>query len=67
MLHTRGLLQSVLRMHVAPGCIFFAEPQPTASHDETIIKPRTRDADISILQIGFRSRESQAARSYHNC
>jgi hypothetical protein len=29
---------------------FFAELQPTTSHDETIIKPRTRNADISILQ-----------------
>jgi hypothetical protein len=50
MLHTRGLLQSVLRRHAAPGSILFAELQPTTSHDETIIKPSTRNADISVLQ-----------------
>jgi hypothetical protein len=49
MVHTKGLLQSVLRMHVAPASIFFAELQPTTSHDETIINPTRRNADISIL------------------
>jgi hypothetical protein len=35
--------------------MFFAEPQPTESHDEAIIKPRMRnhDTDISILQLSL--------------
>jgi hypothetical protein len=50
--HTSEPVQSLLRMHVPPTSIFFAELQPAASHTETTTKPRTRDADISILQIG---------------
>jgi hypothetical protein len=38
-------------MHVPPTSIFFVELQPAASHTETTIKPRTRDADISTLQL----------------
>jgi hypothetical protein len=49
--HTREPPQSLLRMQVPPTSIFFAELQPAASHTETTIKPRTRDTDISILQI----------------
>jgi hypothetical protein len=50
-------VQSLLRMQVPPTpCIFFAELlQPTASHEETIIKPKTRHADISILRVCFRT------------
>jgi hypothetical protein len=50
--HTSEPVQSLLRMHVPPTSIFFAELQPAASHTETTTKTRTRDADISILQIG---------------
>jgi hypothetical protein len=52
--HSSDELQSLLRMHVPPTSIFFDELQPTRSHDETIVKPRRRFADISILQSCFR-------------
>jgi hypothetical protein len=48
MVHTKGSWQSVLSMHAAPGNIFFSEVQPTASHDETATKPRTRNDDADI-------------------
>jgi hypothetical protein len=51
--HTKGWLQSLLSVQVPPTSIFIGEPlQPSTSHDEKTIKPRTRDADISILQFG---------------
>jgi hypothetical protein len=48
--HTKESLQSLLSTHAPPTSIFFGELQPTASNAETIIKPRTRDTDISSLQ-----------------
>jgi hypothetical protein len=58
MVQTRESVQSLLRMQAPPTSIFVAELQPSASHAETIIKPRTRihDADISILRVCFRHR-----------
>jgi hypothetical protein len=63
MVHTRGLWQSVLSRHAAPGNIFFSELQPIASQDEKATKPRTRNdsADISILQFVFSLRRNLAA------
>jgi hypothetical protein len=46
MVHTKDPLQSLLRMHVPPTSIFFAEVHPAASQAETTIRPRMRDADI---------------------
>jgi hypothetical protein len=61
-------VQSLLRMQVPPTpCIFFAELlQPTASHEETIIKPKTRHADISILRVCFQRQEEPTRREYHS-
>jgi hypothetical protein len=62
--HTRPWLQSLLRTHVPPTSIFFAELQPTKSQAETTIKERMRDqdADISILQFCFCRREGPAGK-----
>jgi hypothetical protein len=60
MVHTNVPLQSLLRMHVPPTSILLGELQPIASDAEIIIKPRTRDTDISSLQFGFRLREDCA-------
>jgi hypothetical protein len=57
MVHTKVPLQSLLSMHVPPTSILLGELQPTTSNAEIIIKPRTRDTDISSLQFGFRLRE----------
>jgi hypothetical protein len=49
--HTNEPPQSLFRMHAPPTSIFLTPPQPAASNSETMKKPRTRDTDISILQI----------------
>ena len=51
--HTKEPVQSLLRMHVPPTSIFLDELHADVSHAETTIKPRTRDTDISILQVRF--------------
>lgn len=58
MVHSKDPLQSLLRMHVPPTSIFFAEVHPTASQTEAAMKPRRRDhdTDISILQLCFAHR-----------
>jgi hypothetical protein len=66
MVHTKEPVQSLLRMHVPPTSIFFAELQPAGSHAETTIKPRTRDVDISILQVCFQRPEKPTGRGYHS-
>jgi hypothetical protein len=63
--HTRDPLQSLLRMHAPPTSIFFVELQPAASHAETTIKPRTRDTDISILQIWCHQAIATPKAFYH--
>jgi hypothetical protein len=60
-LHDKGELQSLLIMHPPPTSIFFAELQPATSQDDVTTKPRTRDADISILQFVFWLRPNLAA------
>jgi hypothetical protein len=59
MVHTSGELQSLLRMHVPPTSIFFVPLQPAASQAKATVKPRMRDADISILQFCFAHRKNQ--------
>jgi hypothetical protein len=68
MVHTKDPLQSLLRMHVPPTSIFFAEVHPAASQAETTIKPRMRnhDADISILLFRFAHRKNRSPRKYHS-
>jgi hypothetical protein len=64
--HSSGELQSLFRMQVPPTSIFFGELQPVRSHAETIVKPRRRAADISILQFCFRYAETLPRSRYHS-
>jgi hypothetical protein len=50
MVHTRDWLQSLFRMQAPPTSIFFAESlQATTSHDETMIKQRTRSISCDVV------------------
>jgi hypothetical protein len=50
MVQTRDWLQSLFRMQAPPTSIFFAESlQATTSHDETMIKQRTRSISCDVV------------------